>query len=226
MNYTVGGTATLGTDYTGISTTGTTKTVTFAAGASAATVTVNPASDTTYESNETVILTLAPGTGYTLGTTTPVTGTITNDDTGPTRIVSASPNRDTLTGLSNQSDHFTFNQLRDSLLGTYDTVTNFESGRDRLRFLNRAYSTTLTEIRWSDSSTSGGISALTETSINQVLGGVSGFTAHEVMAFRVSSLTGTFIAVNDANPGFQASQDGLVFLQGLILGPSTAVTIV
>ncbi|MBD2624714.1 right-handed parallel beta-helix repeat-containing protein [Microcystis flos-aquae FACHB-1344] len=77
VNYTLGGTATLNTDYTR---TGTTNTVTFAAGSSTATVTVDPTADTTVESDETVILTLAAGTGYKVGTTTPVTGTITNDD--------------------------------------------------------------------------------------------------------------------------------------------------
>ena len=77
VNYTLGGTATLNTDYTR---TGTTNTVTFAAGSSTATVTVNPTADTIVESNETVILTLASGTGYTIGTTNAVTGTITNDD--------------------------------------------------------------------------------------------------------------------------------------------------
>ncbi|MFM7406581.1 MAG: lectin-like protein, partial [Cuspidothrix sp.] len=80
VNYTVGGTATIGTDYTGIATAGTTKTVTFAAGSSTATVTVDPTADTTIESDETVALTLASGTGYTIGTTNAVTGTITNDD--------------------------------------------------------------------------------------------------------------------------------------------------
>ncbi|MFN7553779.1 Calx-beta domain-containing protein, partial [Microcystis sp.] len=77
VNYTLGGTATLNTDYTR---TGTTNTVTFAAGSSTATVTVNPTADTTVESNETVILTLAAGTGYTIGTPNAVTGTINNDD--------------------------------------------------------------------------------------------------------------------------------------------------
>jgi Ca2+-binding RTX toxin-like protein len=80
VNYTVGGTATLGTDYAGISSTGTIKTITFAAGATKATVTVDPIADTTIEANETVILNLAPGTGYTVGTTTAVSGTINNDD--------------------------------------------------------------------------------------------------------------------------------------------------
>ncbi|MFM7711302.1 MAG: hypothetical protein ACKO7A_00745, partial [Microcystis sp.] len=72
VNYTLGGTATLNTDYTR---TGTNNTVTFAANSSTATVTVDPTADTTVEPDETVALTLASGTGYTIGTTTPVTGT-------------------------------------------------------------------------------------------------------------------------------------------------------
>ncbi|WP_308410783.1 beta strand repeat-containing protein, partial [Cylindrospermopsis raciborskii] len=75
VNYTIEGTATNGTDYNNIGTS-----VTFAAGSSTATVTVDPTADTTVESDETVILTLASGTGYTIGTTSGVTGTITNDD--------------------------------------------------------------------------------------------------------------------------------------------------
>jgi hypothetical protein len=89
VNYTVAGTATLGTDYTGIAAAGTTKTVTFAAGSATATVTVNPTADTTVEVDETVALTLAAGTGYTVGTTTAVTGTITNDDVAPPSITLA-----------------------------------------------------------------------------------------------------------------------------------------
>ena len=80
VNYTVGGTATLGTDYTGIAASPATKTVTFLANSATAIVTVDPTADTTIETNETVALTLAAGTGYTVGTTTAVTGTINNDD--------------------------------------------------------------------------------------------------------------------------------------------------
>ncbi|MDB9426277.1 Calx-beta domain-containing protein [Microcystis aeruginosa CS-564/01] len=107
VNYTLGGTATLNTDYTR---TGTTNTVTFAAGSSTATVTVDPTPDTIVESNETVILTLATGTGYTVGTTTPVTGTITNDDvTLPsiTLTVSPSPSSVTEDGTTNLTYIFT-----------------------------------------------------------------------------------------------------------------------
>ena len=108
VNYTVGGTATLGTDYTGIATTGTTKTVTFAANSSTATVTVDPTADTTVENNETVILTLAAGSGYTVGTTSGVTGTITNDDTtSVTLAVNPSTSSVTEDGSSNLVYTFT-----------------------------------------------------------------------------------------------------------------------
>ncbi|NCS10387.1 MAG: hypothetical protein GPJ08_04145, partial [Microcystis aeruginosa G13-09] len=85
VNYSIGGTATLNTDYTR---SGTNNTVTFAANATTATVIVDPTADTTVESDETVALTLATGTGYTVGTTTAVTGTINNDDTNVTLAVS------------------------------------------------------------------------------------------------------------------------------------------
>jgi hypothetical protein len=80
VNYTVGGTATIGTDYTGISTTGMTKTVSFASGSATATVTVDPTADSSVEPDETVALTLATGSGYGIGTPGAVTGTIRNDD--------------------------------------------------------------------------------------------------------------------------------------------------
>jgi Ca2+-binding RTX toxin-like protein len=90
VNYGVGGTATLATDYTqtgAASFTATTGTVTFAAGATTATVTIDPTPDITVEANETVALTLASGSGYNIGTTTAVTGTIVNDDTSVTLAV-------------------------------------------------------------------------------------------------------------------------------------------
>ncbi|MFM6202742.1 MAG: hypothetical protein ACKPE1_27000, partial [Dolichospermum sp.] len=82
VNYSIAGTA-IANDYTG-ATPGTGKTITFAAGSSTATLSIDPTADTTVEPNETVTLTLATGTGYIVQTTTAVKGTITNDDTvGP-----------------------------------------------------------------------------------------------------------------------------------------------
>jgi Ca2+-binding RTX toxin-like protein len=78
VNYSIGGTAD-GSDYTG-ATPGSGKTITFGAGLSTATLTIDPTADTTVEPDETVIVTLASGTGYTLGRTTRVVGRIINDD--------------------------------------------------------------------------------------------------------------------------------------------------
>ncbi len=83
-NFTIGGNATFNTDYTqtGATTfTPPTGTVTFAPGSSTATVTVDPTADTTVEPDETVVLTVAAGTGYGIGANNTATGTITNDDT-------------------------------------------------------------------------------------------------------------------------------------------------
>jgi hypothetical protein len=88
VNYTIGGGATNGTDYAGIGTA-----VTFAPGSSTAAVTVNPTADTSVEPDETVALTLSSGSGYAVGTTVPITGTIQNDDRRPMSV-------DPITGLT------------------------------------------------------------------------------------------------------------------------------
>ncbi len=75
VNITTSGTAASGTDYTGAA-----ATVTIPAGATTATVTINPTADTTVEADETVTLTIAAGAGYTVGTPSSATGTILNDD--------------------------------------------------------------------------------------------------------------------------------------------------
>ncbi|MEH2161178.1 MAG: SBBP repeat-containing protein [Nostoc sp.] len=84
VNFNIGGNATYNTDYTVVGTntfTGFNGTVAFKAGDTTATVTINPTADTTFEADETVSLTLASGTGYTIATSEAVTGKITNDDT-------------------------------------------------------------------------------------------------------------------------------------------------
>ncbi|MFM6443821.1 MAG: cadherin domain-containing protein, partial [Dolichospermum sp.] len=94
VNYTVSGTAIFNSDYTQTGATAyttTTGTVTFAAGASTATVTIDPTNDAEVESDETVALTLASGTGYSIATTNAVTGTILNND-APTNLILANRN--------------------------------------------------------------------------------------------------------------------------------------
>lgn len=58
--------------------------ITFAAGSSTATLTLDPTGDAKVETDETIGIRLAAGTGYTVGTAATVAGTILNDDpTGP-----------------------------------------------------------------------------------------------------------------------------------------------
>ena len=121
VNYTVAGTATLGTDYTGIATAGTTKTVSFAAGSATATVMVDPTADSSSEGNETVALTLSAGSGYTVGTTAAVVGTIRNVD--PPRITLAvSPVSVTEDGTANLIYTFTRSRPTTAALIVYYTV--------------------------------------------------------------------------------------------------------
>ena len=84
VNYTVGGTAGLGGDYTGINSITGTQTITFLAGSSTATVALDPVDDDLFEQPETVIFTVAnaanPGVDYIVGQSSTVTGTIQDDD--------------------------------------------------------------------------------------------------------------------------------------------------
>ena len=82
VNFTVGGTATQGTDFlaSGATLSGSNGIINFATGSAIATLTVNPIADTIKEADDTVDLNLVASTGYQVGTPTPVTTTIINDD--------------------------------------------------------------------------------------------------------------------------------------------------
>ena len=93
VNYNVAGGATLGSDYSGIHAAGAIETLTFAAGAAAASVTVAPTSDSTIEADETVVVSLLPGSDYIFDPGKLAVGTILNDDpkgytAGPISIAS------------------------------------------------------------------------------------------------------------------------------------------
>lgn len=75
VNYTVTGTATSGTDYAAVA-----SPLLFLTGETSKTITIDPTADSTIETDETVIITLNPGTGYSVGAPNAATGTITNDD--------------------------------------------------------------------------------------------------------------------------------------------------
>jgi uncharacterized protein YhjY with autotransporter beta-barrel domain len=108
VNITTSGTATSGVDYTGG-----VATVSIPAGATTATITINPTVDGTVEADETVILTVAAGTGYTVGAPASATGTILNDDV-PTATISVSPAAVAEDGAPNLVYTITLNQANPS----------------------------------------------------------------------------------------------------------------
>ena len=89
VGFTVGGTATSGTDYTSIGTT-----VDFAAGSAQATVTVTPIDDNDVEGGETVTVTLnsPPVTGFNVGGTGTASLSIADDDVPSIVIQASQPN--------------------------------------------------------------------------------------------------------------------------------------
>jgi hypothetical protein len=127
VNFSVGGTAVFGPspgDYTqtGAATfTTTSGTVVFSAGSSSETVTVNPETDNTVEADETVDLTVAAGAGYSAGSPSSASGTITNDDTDVS--VAVSPGSVAEDGATNLVYTFTRNGVT-----TNSLTVNFAVG--------------------------------------------------------------------------------------------------
>ncbi|MDR7485714.1 MAG: Ig-like domain-containing protein, partial [Armatimonadota bacterium] len=78
VNYTVGGTATAGSDYAAL-----TGSVTIPANATSAMITVTPVDDAVYEGSQTVVVTLAAGSGYIVGSPSSATVTILDNDAPP-----------------------------------------------------------------------------------------------------------------------------------------------
>ncbi len=117
VNLTTTGTATSGVDYTGG-----VATATIPSGATTATVTINPTVDGTVEANETVILTVAAGTGYTVGAPASATGTILNDDV-PSASIAVAPASVSEDGATNLVYTITLSQASLSATSVGFTVT-------------------------------------------------------------------------------------------------------
>ncbi|GFE70296.1 Calx-beta domain-containing protein [Chroococcus sp. FPU101] len=110
VNFGITGTATVSIDYSQTGATSfnaTTGSITFAANSATKTLTIDPTGDTVIETNEIISLTLASNSNYTIGTTTAVTGTITNDD-----FPTLSINDVTLTEGNSGTKNATFTVIR------------------------------------------------------------------------------------------------------------------
>ncbi|MBW4655182.1 MAG: hypothetical protein KME20_19395 [Kaiparowitsia implicata GSE-PSE-MK54-09C] len=117
VNFSVGGTAQLTSDYTVTSNASqfnvgaNAGTLTFAAGETSRTITVTPVMDNVVEPDETVMLSLSPGTGYAPTGQTSATGTILNDDANITLAVAPS------NVLEDSGQAMTFTFTRQGFLG-------------------------------------------------------------------------------------------------------------
>ncbi|MEO8616777.1 MAG: Calx-beta domain-containing protein [Luteolibacter sp.] len=91
VNFSVGGTATNATDYTAsgaASFTPSSGTATFPAGSATTSVTLTPMNDSLVENDETAVITLTSGMGYTVAAPSTATATIVNDDSSVSIAVS------------------------------------------------------------------------------------------------------------------------------------------
>jgi len=123
-------------------------------------------------------------------------------------IMNGGAGKDSLTGGVGV-DTFEYTTLTDSLLATYDVITDYVLG-DKINAPGNVVATTL-------AAASGNASSLSAAAISSVLSsGV--FTANSARAFRVTGFSGTFIAMNNAVAGFNAATDSIIFLQNYTLG--------
>jgi hypothetical protein len=116
VNYTIGGTATNETDYNSIGTS-----LTIPAGSTTGTVTITPIDDNIYEGSETVILTLASGTGYIVGSPSSATVTIADNDSAPVATIVATDA--TASETAGDTGTFTITLSRQSSVATYVIYT-------------------------------------------------------------------------------------------------------
>ncbi|MDP7260667.1 MAG: hypothetical protein QGI80_01750, partial [archaeon] len=130
INFIVSGNATSGTDYTNIGTSATVKIST-----DNVVVTVTPLYDRSIDESETVIVTLAPGSGYTMGNPYSATVTITNNDHRFTMGTEGTTSAYTVSGSTNMTI------LNNTIYNT-DQIINFNHSTHGVRLaLNAPLST-------------------------------------------------------------------------------------
>jgi hypothetical protein len=119
VTYTIGGTATPGTDYISLG-----SSVTFPANTATVTKAVSPLQDTLQELNETIILTLTPISTYLVGSSSTATITLTSDET-VTKVVTVTALDASATeaGLTSGTFRFARTGSTASALTVYYTVT-------------------------------------------------------------------------------------------------------
>ncbi|MBN6152033.1 autotransporter domain-containing protein [Xanthomonas sp. AmX2] len=115
--FSVGGSATSGSDYAAVS-----SPLVIAGGQASGTITINPTVDGTVEPDETVVISLAAGSGYSVGSPDSATGTIANDDVPSLSINDVGLNEGDA-GTSNATFTVSLNQPAGAGGVTFDIAT-------------------------------------------------------------------------------------------------------
>lgn len=127
---------------------------------------------------------------------------------------------DTLTGSQSlgaaDSDKFGLQRFSDSPLSAYDVITDF-SRTDAILAPAGSLNASLKTVV-------GGIASLNAASLTTLLSS-SSFAPKTSAAFKVSNLTGTFIAINDSTPGFQPNLDAVIRLPNYTVSASNPILI-
>ena len=128
--------------------------------------------------------------------------------------------KDTLSGEAG-NDRFAYNSLNESLLANYDVITDYTLGDviDRPGAGGVLNSSILT-------SSIGTAASLTTANIQALLNTPGVFLANQSRAFTAVGFTGTFIALNDGNAGFQDGFDSIIQLSTYSISNVNTVTIV
>ena len=88
---------------------------------------------------------------------------------------------------------------------------------DRLSFASTPLNVSLTSSKFT-------LGALNATNLASLLSETA-FPAASVAAFSVSGLSGTFLAINDNNPGFRHTADALLYLPSHALSTTNPITL-
>ncbi len=189
VNFNVGGTATFSTDYSqsGAATfNASTGTVVINSGFTTANVTITPVGDTTLEPDETVILTATAGVGYTAGSPSSATATITNDDTLSTTPTVA------VVGMNHAgTDGFSFVALVDIAAGTDIYFTEEEFNINDLAFSSTSGEAVMRWTAPAGGTTRGTVIVATESAANTFTTTCNGGTCGSVTVLSGSFATAT-----------------------------------
>jgi Ca2+-binding RTX toxin-like protein len=123
--------------------------------------------------------------------------------------------KDTLSGGAG-NDQFAYNTLNESLLANFDVITDYTLGD----VINRPGAGGVLN------SSVGTTAGLTTANIQAILNTPGVFGANQSRAFTAVGFSGTFIALNDGNAGFQDGFDSIIQLSTYSISGVNTVTIV